>query len=201
MRIGGWKTKSMFARYNVVDERDLTEGAERLAGFLADAASAPPTIVPLARSTPPGGGPSRRTRTEHGQSTPVGRCSGQLDGHKLPNSIRGEGRGPVASPVFKSGRRRPAAARRVPKGSISLLRSGGGPRPSPPVPSSGDKLVCNLVCKSQRGACSRDAADAVGADGTPRIPPPIGTPGGDGPRAKSRSRISGWSFTVTLLRC
>jgi hypothetical protein len=42
----------MFRRYNVVDERDLTEAAERLAGFLADAASAPPTIVPLGRSTP-----------------------------------------------------------------------------------------------------------------------------------------------------
>src|SRR5262249_61992878 len=50
MRIGGWKTASMSRRYNVVDERDLTEAAERLMGFLTDAASAPPTIVPLARS-------------------------------------------------------------------------------------------------------------------------------------------------------
>jgi hypothetical protein len=48
MRIGGWKTPSMFRRYNVVDERDLTEAAERLAGFLTEAASVPPTIVPLA---------------------------------------------------------------------------------------------------------------------------------------------------------
>jgi hypothetical protein len=31
-----------------VDERDLTEAAERLAGFLTGAASAPTTIVPLA---------------------------------------------------------------------------------------------------------------------------------------------------------
>jgi hypothetical protein len=46
-RIGGWKTKSMFARYNVVDERDLTEAGERLAAFLTDAANAPPTVVPL----------------------------------------------------------------------------------------------------------------------------------------------------------
>jgi hypothetical protein len=65
MRIGGWKTPSMFRRYNVVDERDLTEAAERLAGFLADASSAPPTIVPLARSTPPMGVLLR----EHGQNT------------------------------------------------------------------------------------------------------------------------------------
>jgi hypothetical protein len=48
VRIGGWKTKCMSAPYNVVDERDLTEAAERLTGFLADASSAPPTIVPLA---------------------------------------------------------------------------------------------------------------------------------------------------------
>src|SRR5262245_2432620 len=47
MRIGGWKTPSMFRRYNVVDERDLSEAAERLSGFLTDAARAAPTIVPL----------------------------------------------------------------------------------------------------------------------------------------------------------
>jgi hypothetical protein len=47
MRIGGWKTPSVFRRCNVVDERDLTEAAERLSGFLAHAASAPPTVVPL----------------------------------------------------------------------------------------------------------------------------------------------------------
>jgi integrase len=102
MRIGGWKTPNMFRRYNVVDERDLTEAAERLAGFLADAASAPPTIVPLGRSTPPGGGGfpqnTDRTRTIEARR-PLQR---PLDGRKLPNSIRGEGRGPVASPVFKT---------------------------------------------------------------------------------------------------
>jgi hypothetical protein len=133
VRVGGWKTKCMSAPYNVVDERDLTEAAERLAGFLADAASAPPTIVPLARSTPPGGGPSRRTRTEHGQSTPVGRCSGQLDGHKLPNSIRGEGRGPVASPVFKCGDGGPVPSRRITRSvaACGLWRCSCGLRPSP----------------------------------------------------------------------
>ena len=46
-RIGGWKTKSMFARYNVVDERDLTEAGERLAAFLTNAANTQPTVVPL----------------------------------------------------------------------------------------------------------------------------------------------------------
>jgi integrase len=61
-RIGGWKTKSMFARYNVVDERDLTEAADRLAGFLTDAASVPPTIVPLAEAR------AARLSKEHGQN-------------------------------------------------------------------------------------------------------------------------------------
>jgi integrase len=46
-RIGRWKTPSMFKRYNVVDERDLAEAGERLAGFLEQAARSQPTIVPL----------------------------------------------------------------------------------------------------------------------------------------------------------
>jgi hypothetical protein len=48
MRIGNWKTRSVFARYNVIDERDLAEAGERLNAFLTEAASTPPTIVPLA---------------------------------------------------------------------------------------------------------------------------------------------------------
>ena len=30
MRIGGWKTDSVFRRYNIVDERDLEEAAQAL---------------------------------------------------------------------------------------------------------------------------------------------------------------------------
>jgi hypothetical protein len=63
MRIGGWKTPSMFRRYNVVDERDLTEAAERLSAFLTGAASASPTIVPLAAAR------AARATGEHGQNT------------------------------------------------------------------------------------------------------------------------------------
>jgi hypothetical protein len=48
MRIGGWKTPSMFRRYNVIDERDLAEAGERLTAFLTLAESGPSTIVPLA---------------------------------------------------------------------------------------------------------------------------------------------------------
>jgi integrase len=48
-RIGGWKTASMFKRYNVIDERDLLDAADRLEAFLATEASATPTVVPLRR--------------------------------------------------------------------------------------------------------------------------------------------------------
>jgi integrase len=43
-RIGGWKTRSMFQRYNVVDERDLADAATRLSVFLTDAAKSPRTV-------------------------------------------------------------------------------------------------------------------------------------------------------------
>jgi len=46
-RIGGWKTTSMFERYNVLDERDLADAGERLSAFLAEAGAVAPTIVPL----------------------------------------------------------------------------------------------------------------------------------------------------------
>jgi len=55
MRIGGWKTRSVFSRYNVVDERDLAAAGERLAAFLTTAGTATPTVVPL---TPPSLPPS-----------------------------------------------------------------------------------------------------------------------------------------------
>jgi integrase len=64
-RIGGWKTTSMFKRYNVVDERDLADAGARLSVFLAKATSATPTVIPLegARTT--------RRSDEHGQYTDI----------------------------------------------------------------------------------------------------------------------------------
>jgi integrase len=64
-RIGGWKTASMFKRYNVVDERDLADAGARLSTFLAEAATAAPTVMPFE--------PVRRTRSvgEHGQKTDI----------------------------------------------------------------------------------------------------------------------------------
>src|SRR5262249_34591491 len=63
----GLEAPSMFRRYNVVDERDLTEAADPLSAFLPDATRAAPTILPLATA--------RRSRhaepqpREHGQNT------------------------------------------------------------------------------------------------------------------------------------
>jgi integrase len=48
-RIGGWKTPSMFKRYDIVDERDLRDAGERLSTYLATATTAAPTVVPLRR--------------------------------------------------------------------------------------------------------------------------------------------------------
>jgi hypothetical protein len=64
-RIGGWKTTSMFERYNVLDERDLADAGERLSAFLAEAGTVAPTIVPLE--------PAHRTRGArvHGQNTDI----------------------------------------------------------------------------------------------------------------------------------
>jgi integrase len=49
MRLGGWKTRSMFSRYAIVDERDLAEAQAKLDAVLL-ATTTPPTVVPLRRS-------------------------------------------------------------------------------------------------------------------------------------------------------
>jgi hypothetical protein len=48
-RIGGWKTASMFKRYDIVDERDLRDAGERLEMFLDTEMTATPTVLPLRR--------------------------------------------------------------------------------------------------------------------------------------------------------
>jgi integrase len=91
MRIGGWKTASMFRRYNVVDERDLTEAAERLTGFLTDAASAPPTIVPLPAAR------TIRSDSERLRKTSVGREHGQKTDSRGPGDVASVGSRAVSS--------------------------------------------------------------------------------------------------------
>ena len=48
MRLGGWKTRSMFDRYAIVDSRDLAEAQQQLNAALA--APGPRKVVALRRS-------------------------------------------------------------------------------------------------------------------------------------------------------
>jgi integrase len=54
MDLGGWRTRSVFDRYNVTSERDLGEALERVSRYVAERAAERPKIRPL--------------RTEHAQN-------------------------------------------------------------------------------------------------------------------------------------
>jgi integrase len=47
MELGGWRTRAVFARYNVTSERDLAEAIERVSGYVADRAAEAPKVRPL----------------------------------------------------------------------------------------------------------------------------------------------------------
>ena len=77
-RIGGWKTASMFKRYDIVDERDLRDAGERLSSYLATETTAASTVVPLRRrSCPPTVGVDGKIR---GQNTDNRRTAGAAGG-------------------------------------------------------------------------------------------------------------------------
>jgi len=77
-RIGGWKTASMFKRYDIVDERDLRDAGERLSSYLATETTAASTVVPLRRrSCPPTVGVHGKIR---GQNTDNRRTAGAAGG-------------------------------------------------------------------------------------------------------------------------
>ena len=46
MKLGGWRTRSMFSRYNIVDESDLADAQTKLNAAFAEARR---TVVPLRR--------------------------------------------------------------------------------------------------------------------------------------------------------
>jgi hypothetical protein len=47
MELGGWKTRSVFARCNVTSERDLAEAIERISGYVAERGAERPKARPL----------------------------------------------------------------------------------------------------------------------------------------------------------
>jgi len=47
MELGGWKTRSVFARCNVTSERDLAEAIERISGYVAERGAERPKVRPL----------------------------------------------------------------------------------------------------------------------------------------------------------
>ena len=47
MELGGWRTRSVFARYNVTSESDLAEAVERISGYVAQRAAERPKVRPL----------------------------------------------------------------------------------------------------------------------------------------------------------
>ena len=47
MRLGGWRTRSMFSRYSIADEQDLADAGQAYARFLERATTAPRKVARL----------------------------------------------------------------------------------------------------------------------------------------------------------
>lgn len=47
MELGGWRTRSMFARYNVTSERDLADAVERVSRYVVERGAERPKVRPL----------------------------------------------------------------------------------------------------------------------------------------------------------
>jgi len=47
MRLGGWRTRSMFSRYSIVDEQNLADAGQAYARFLERATTAPRKVARL----------------------------------------------------------------------------------------------------------------------------------------------------------
>ena len=47
MELGGWRTRSVFARYNVTSERDLAEALQRVSRYVSREAQRKPKVQPL----------------------------------------------------------------------------------------------------------------------------------------------------------
>ncbi len=75
MDLGGWRTRSVFARYNVISEKDLGDAIERISGYVATRATERPKVRPLRdpRTKPAQSGRSRAraTRGERPSERPI----------------------------------------------------------------------------------------------------------------------------------
>src|SRR4030095_14910592 len=47
MELGGWRTRSVFARYNVTSERDLASALERVSQYVSERAHEARRVTPL----------------------------------------------------------------------------------------------------------------------------------------------------------
>src|SRR5262249_23706038 len=69
MELGGWRTRAIFARYNVTSERDLRDAIERVSDYVAEHAADVPKIRSLHGEPPQNrhnrvsGEPSRKVGT------------------------------------------------------------------------------------------------------------------------------------------
>ena len=47
MELGGWRTRSVFARYNVTSESDLADAVERISEYVAEHGAERPKVEPI----------------------------------------------------------------------------------------------------------------------------------------------------------
>jgi len=70
MELGGWRTRSVFARYNVTSEADLAAAIERISGYVAERATEAPKVRPLRTE------PAQNPHNPAADDTPARRAGG-----------------------------------------------------------------------------------------------------------------------------
>jgi len=76
MELGGWRTRSVFSRYNVTSERDLADAVERISDYVAARGAERPKVRPLHPG--PGGSDREPAQNPHNPATeaPTDRVAG-----------------------------------------------------------------------------------------------------------------------------